>query len=67
MVKPAELSRIRLVACDIDGTLLPEGERALSPRLFELIRRLADHSQRAAVRLSAAAFCQGAGGYVLHL
>lgn len=46
MVKPAELSRIRLVACDIDGTLLPEGERALSPRLFELIRRLADRGIR---------------------
>jgi len=31
---------IRLIASDIDGTLLPRGARALSRRLFEQIRRL---------------------------
>ena len=31
---------IRLVASDIDGTLLQNGERALSPELFRQIRRL---------------------------
>lgn len=45
MVMPkVDISCIRLVACDLDGTLLLEGERALTPRLFELIRRLAERN-----------------------
>lgn len=31
---------IKLVASDIDGTLLPEGTAAINPEIFELIRRL---------------------------
>ena len=33
---------IRLVACDIDGTLLWEGEREIAPAIFRQIDRLAD-------------------------
>ena len=33
---------IRLIACDIDGTLIPYGQTALPPELFPLIRRLRD-------------------------
>lgn len=32
---------IRMVACDIDGTLLPDGQKEISSRVFEQIRRLA--------------------------
>lgn len=46
MVKPVEITQIRLVACDIDGTLLQGEERALDPRLFGLIRRLAERGIR---------------------
>lgn len=31
---------VKLIASDIDGTLLPYGETVLSPRLFDIIRRL---------------------------
>ena len=31
---------VKLIVCDIDGTLIPYGETALSPELFPLIRRL---------------------------
>ena len=31
---------IRLIACDIDGTLLPEGELAIAPVVFDEILRL---------------------------
>ena len=31
---------LKLIASDIDGTLMPYGEKALSPALFDLIRRL---------------------------
>lgn len=34
---------IRLVTCDIDGTLLMEGEWELDPAYFDLIRRLLAH------------------------
>lgn len=34
------MDMIRLVASDVDGTLLQNGERALSPELFRQIRRL---------------------------
>jgi len=43
---------IRLIASDIDGTLLPHGQKAISPDLFPLIRRL----QRAGV-----VFCPASG------
>ena len=43
---------IRLIASDIDGTLLPHGQKAVSPDLFPLIRRL----QRAGV-----VFCPASG------
>lgn len=33
---------IRLIASDIDGTLLPYGEEAISPEVFSQIHRLAD-------------------------
>ena len=33
---------LKLIASDIDGTLIPYGETSLSPRLFGLIRRLKD-------------------------
>lgn len=33
---------VRLIASDIDGTLLPYGAAALDPALFGLIRRLRD-------------------------
>lgn len=36
----ASLKDIRLIATDIDGTLLPEGTSCLNPEFFELIRRL---------------------------
>ena len=58
MVRPNPLSGLRLVACDIDGTLLPEGERALSPRLFGLIRRLADRGIRFAAASGRQYACQ---------
>ena len=32
---------IRLIACDIDGTLLPPGEKRLDPIYFDQIDRLA--------------------------
>lgn len=35
------MDEIRLIACDVDGTLLQQGETELRPQLFELIRRLA--------------------------
>lgn len=31
---------LKLIASDIDGTLMPYGQKALSPALFDLIRRL---------------------------
>ena len=31
---------VKLIASDIDGTLIPYGETSFSPRLFDLIRRL---------------------------
>lgn len=34
---------IRLVTCDIDGTLLMEGEWELDPAFFDIIRRLLSH------------------------
>lgn len=34
---------IRLVTCDIDGTLLMEGEWELDPAFFDIIRRLSAH------------------------
>lgn len=37
---------IRLVACDIDGTLLLDGETKISSRVFAQIRRLADKGVR---------------------
>ena len=33
---------VRLIASDIDGTLIPYGSAALDPALFGLIRRLRD-------------------------
>lgn len=33
---------VKLIVSDIDGTLIPYGESAFSPRLFPLIRRLLD-------------------------
>jgi len=36
-------SQIKMVACDIDGTLLQEEERALTPRAISLICRLWEH------------------------
>ena len=35
------MDEIRMVACDVDGTLLQNGETALRPELFGLIERLA--------------------------
>lgn len=35
------MDEIRLIACDVDGTLLQQGETGLRPQLFELIGRLA--------------------------
>ncbi len=35
------MDEIRLIACDVDGTLLQQGETELRPQLFELIGRLA--------------------------
>ena len=35
------MDEIRLIACDVDGTLLQQGETELRPQLFDLIRRLA--------------------------
>ena len=49
---------IRLVASDIDGTLLQGGARALSDELFGLIRV---RGQRAAVPQHAGAVCTGGG------
>lgn len=34
---------IKLIASDIDGTLLPEGTRKLNPEIFELILELKEH------------------------
>ena len=36
MLKP------RLIACDVDGTLLPEGQAVLAPETISLIERLLD-------------------------
>ena len=33
---------IRLIACDIDGTLLPEGSTELEPAVYTQIRRLSE-------------------------
>ncbi|MGN1013819.1 MAG: HAD-IIB family hydrolase [Butyricicoccus sp.] len=33
---------LRLIACDIDGTLMPNGHTALDPEVFPLIHRLID-------------------------
>ena len=33
---------IRLIACDIDGTLLPEGSTGLEPAVYTQIRRLSE-------------------------
>lgn len=37
---------IRLIACDVDGTLLMEGQREISPQVFVQIRRLMDKGIR---------------------
>ena len=37
---------IRLIACDIDGTLLPPGEKRLDPIYFDQIDRLAKQGIR---------------------
>ena len=41
--KQLDLSQIKLVACDIDGTLLQGDERVLTPRAISLICRLWEH------------------------
>lgn len=43
---------LKLIASDIDGTLMPYGETALPPRLFDLIRRL---------RAAGVLFCPASG------
>ena len=45
---------IRLIASDIDGTLLPYDETVMPQRLFPLIRRLREASGGAMIALGAA-------------
>ena len=44
------MNMIRLIASDLDGTLLPEGTPDIDPKIFEVIRRL----QRAGITFVAA-------------
>ena len=64
-IKKGNFYMIRLVASDIDGTLLQGGARALSDELFGLIRVLKKRGilrgQRAAVPQHAGAVCTGGG------
>ena len=56
---------IRLVASDIDGTLLRNGAKSIDPVLFEQIRRLGGAGypilpgQRPAIQQPPAALCTG--------
>ncbi len=40
---------LRLVFCDVDGTLLPRGETAISPDIVDVLRRLTDRGITAAI------------------
>ena len=42
MHKAARMAIPRLIACDVDGTLLPTGQRQLAPSTITLIQRLLD-------------------------
>ena len=65
-IKKGNFYMIRLVASDIDGTLLQGGARALSDELFGLIRVLKKRgilfcAASAAVPQHAGAVCTGGG------
>ena len=40
---------LRLVFCDVDGTLLPRGDTALSPEILDTLRRLTDRGITVAI------------------
>ncbi|MFQ9392966.1 MAG: HAD family hydrolase [Lachnospiraceae bacterium] len=56
---------IKLVASDIDGTLVPEGTTSINPEFYEIIRKLKEKrntfcgSQRPSVQQHAGPFGSG--------
>ena len=51
------LEGIKLIACDLDGTLLHPGEREPRSEAFELIDELHRCGRRAVVNMRACAIC----------
>ena len=50
---------IKLVASDIDGTLVPEGTTSINPEFYEIIRKLKEKGIRPSVQQHAGPFGSG--------